>query len=199
MSELENMLSSKIYDPMDPELMQLRSNAHRLNLLYNQTFETEFEKRKQILDELLPNRHPSVFLQGPIYFDYGKFTKIGENSYANFNLTILDCAPVTIGKNVFMGPNVSLYPPIHPKHYEDRHLYYNHEKGYVTDKEAALPIVIEDDCWLAGNVVVCGGVTIGRGSVIGAGSVVTRDIPPMSFAAGNPARVIRQITEADKL
>ena len=128
----------------------------------------------------------------------GRFTQMGENSYANFNFTCLDCAPVTIGKNVFMGPNVSLLTPVHPMRYQDRNMY-RREDGVMTDKEYARPIVIGDNCWLAGNVTVVGGVTIGEGCVIGAGSVVTKDIPAGMFAAGVPCKVLREITEEDKL
>ena len=96
-----------------------------------------------------------------------------------------------------MGPNVSLYTPVHPMHPDDRNPFPLGDG--IADLEAAKPITIGDNCWLAGNVTVCGGVTIGEGCVIGAGSVVTHDIPPRSFAAGVPCRVIRPITEEDKL
>ena len=120
MTEKEKMLSGKLYCPEDAELKALRQKAHRLSMEYNQTAETEAERREAILAELVPERGKNVYLQGPVQFDYGVFTSIGENSYANFNFTVLDCAPVTIGKNVFMGPNVSLYTPVHPMHPDDR-------------------------------------------------------------------------------
>lgn len=195
--ETEKMLAGEIYDPMEKELVSLRQRAHRLSKEYNECLETD-EKREQILDELMPNRGKNVYLQSPVQFDYGRFTQMGENSYANFNFTCLDCAPVTIGKNVFMGPNVSLLTPVHPMRYQDRNMY-RREDGVMTDKEYARPIVIGDNCWLAGNVTVVGGVTIGEGCVIGAGSVVTKDIPAGMFAAGVPCKVIREITEEDKL
>lgn len=196
MTEKEKMLSGELYLPNDPELTALRQQAHRLSMEYNAVPETESERREEILAALAPERGKNVFLQGPVQFDYGVFTSIGENSYANFNFTVLDCAPVTIGKNVFMGPNVSLYTPVHPMHPDDRNPFPCGDG--IADLEAAKPITIGDNCWLAGNVTVCGGVTIGEGCVIGAGSVVTRDIPPRSFAAGVPCRVIRQITDKDK-
>ena len=199
MSELEKMLQGKIYDPNDNELLTLRHNAHRLNKLYNDTLETEEEIRNEILKELIPNMEKGVYLQGPIFFDYGVFTHIGENTYANFNLTILDTCPVNIGKNVFIGPNVSIFTPLHPLRFQDRNIYFDNSKGYFTDKEYGAPITIEDDCWIAGNVTICGGVTIGKGSVIGAGSVVTKSIPANSLAFGNPCKVKRKITEEDKL
>ena len=197
MTEKEKMISGRLYCPEDAELKAMRQKAHRLSMEYNQTAETEAERREAILAELVPERGKNVYLQGPVQFDYGVFTSIGENSYANFNFTVLDCAPVKIGKNVFMGPNVSLYTPVHPMHPDDRNPFPLGDG--IADLEAAKPITIGDNCWLAGNVTVCGGVTIGEGCVIGAGSVVTRDIPPRSFAAGVPCRVIRAITDEDRM
>ena len=199
MLEKEKMLKGYIYDPFCEDLPELRNKAHKLCKKYNDTFEDENDKRQQILDELVPNRGKNVYLQGPIQFDFGIFTKFGDNSYANFNFTCLDICPVTIGKNVFMGPNVSLLTPIHPLRYQDRNTYFNKKTQTVTEKEYAASITIEDNCWICGNVTVCGGVTIGEGSVIGAGSVVTRNIPPHSLAFGNPCRVKRKITDDDAL
>ena len=196
MTEKEKMLAGKIYDPADKELLELRALAHRLSAEYNLTFETETEKRAGLMNRLVPNAANGVYLQGPVQFDYGCFTEIGENSYANFNLTVLDCAPVKIGKNVFIGPNVSILTPVHPLRFQDRNMYRRAD-GVMTDREYAKPITICDNCWIAGNVTICGGVTIGEGSVIGAGSVVTRDIPAGVVAAGVPCRKIRDITDAD--
>lgn len=196
MTEKEKMLAGKIYDPSDKELVSLREKAHRLSLEYNELLETD-KKRGEILAELGINGG-DFYLQGPVQFDYGCFTSIGEKSYANFNFTCLDCCSVTIGKNVFMGPNVSLLTPMHPLCPSDRNQYQKPD-GTFTDKEYAKPIVIGDNCWIAGNVTICGGVTIGNGCVIGAGSVVTRDIPENSLAAGVPCRIIREITEEDLL
>ncbi len=197
MSEREKMLAGQLYDPSDAELLALRVRAHVLCKRFNDTEETQETARATILRELLPALGENSFFQGPLQFDYGCFTRIGANSYANFNFTCLDCAPVTIGKNVFMGPNVSLLTPVHPLCWQERNLYRKPD-GTLTDREYARPITIGDNCWLAGNVTVCGGVTIGEGSVIGAGSVVTRDIPAGVFAAGNPCRVIRRVGEQDE-
>ena len=197
MTEKEKMLAGKIYDPSEPELVGLRQKAHRLCLEYNQLPETD-KKRDELMRELGVAGGENAYFQGPVQFDYGCFTTVGEGFYANFNFTCVDCCPVTIGDNVFVGPNVSLLTPVHPFRWQDRNPYKKPD-GTVTDKEYARPITIGDNCWIAGNVAVCGGVTIGEGSVIGAGSVVTRDIPPHSLAAGVPCRVIREITEADSL
>ena len=197
MTEKEKMLAGQIYDPSDEELLKLRQNAHILSKKYNDCFETDAQ-RTDLLHELIPHMGENVYLQGPVQFDYGCFTEIGKNTYANFNFTCLDCAPVKIGNDVFIGPNVSLLTPVHPFRFQDRNMYRRAD-GVYADREYAKPITIGDNCWLAGNVTVCGGVTIGSGTVIGAGSVVTHDIPAGVLAAGVPGRVIREITEEDAL
>lgn len=196
MNEKEKMLAGKIYDPSDETLQALRLKAHKLSYRYNNTFEDEEKLRKEILDELVPEHGDGIFLQGPIYFDYGVFTSIGKNTYANFNFTVLDSAPVKIGDNVFFGPNCTIASPVHPLRYQDRNMKCK-ENGNLYDDEYAKPVTIGSNCWIASNVVIAGGVTIGEGCVIGAGSVVTRDIPPNSLAVGSPCRVIRKITEKD--
>lgn len=198
MTQKERMLQGLIYDPSDNELVSLRYKSHKLCLEYNNTTEEEVEKRSAILKELGIKLGNNVYLQGPIYLDYGCFISIGDNSYANFNLTVLDTCPVTIGKNVFIGTGVSIVTPLHPLRYQERNLYQK-ENGQMTDKEYGKPIVIEDHCWIASNVTICGGVTIGEGSVIGAGSVVTCSVPKNSLAVGNPCKVVREITDKDKI
>ena len=198
MTQKERMLKGLIYDPSDEELLALRKKSHKLCLEYNNTTEDDFEKRDAILKELDIKLGNNVYLQGPIYLDYGCFISIGDNSYANFNLTVLDTCPVTIGKNVFMGTGVSIVTPLHPLRYQERNLFQK-QNGQMTDDEYGKSIIIEDNCWIASNVIIVGGVTIGEGSVIGAGSVVTRSIPKNSLAVGNPCKVIREITEQDKI
>ncbi len=198
MTETEKMLAGKIYDPSDIALLERRECAHAFCRRYNGTDETDIKKRRKILDKLLPNRGEGTYLQGPVFFDYGIYFKTGKNFYANFNLTVLDCCPVTVGDDVFIGPNCSLVTPVHPLRWQDRNVRFK-EDGTPFDYEYAKPIEISSNCWLASNVTVCGGVKIGSGCVIGAGSVVTRDIPENSFAAGNPCKVIRKITEEDAI
>lgn len=199
MTEHEKMAAGKLYDPFTEEMPKERTKAHQLCSRYNRTTETDAEEREAILKELLPNRGENVYLQGPINFDFGTNISIGDNSYANFNFTVLDEGNVSIGKNVFIGPNVSLLTPIHPLCWQDRNSFFNEKTGTVTNLEYTGSITIQDNCWIAANVTICGNVTIGEGSVIGAGSVVTRDIPANSLAAGNPCRVIRLITDDDRL
>lgn len=198
MTEQEKMIKGMIYDTSDSLLGTQRITAHKLCKDYNDLYEDEEEKKNEILNKLLPNKGEILYLQGPIQFDYGLYTTFGNSCYANFNFTVLDCAPVTIGDNVFFGPNCSLMTPIHPLLPRERNMRIK-EDGTLYDLEYAKPIRIGNDCWFGANVTVCGGVTIGDGCVIGAGSVVTRDIPSGVLAAGNPCRVIRPITEEDSI
>ena len=197
MSEKEKMLAGKIYDPTDEEVRKLRATEHRLSQHYNTLFEDD-DLRNTIIDELIPSKGEGLYLQGPIYFDYGIFTSFGKNCYANFNFTVLDVCPVNIGSNVFFGPNCSLMTPMHPLRWQERNIKFKDDKT-AYDDEYAKPISIGDNCWIAANVVITGGVTIGEGCVIGAGSVVTKDIPANSLAAGNPCKVIREINEKDSI
>lgn len=198
MTEKEKMLAGMLYDPSDSELTELLIKARKLARQYNQIDEDEPEKRIAILRELLPNTPNLPSLQAPVYFDYGCNTYFGKFSGTNFNFTCLDVCPVHIGDNVMIGSNVTLATPMHPLLPEERNVRQREDGSYY-NLEYGKPITIENDCWLAANVIVCGGVTIGEGSVIGAGSVVTRSIPPYSLAAGNPCRVIRELTEADRM
>ena len=197
MTEQEKMLRGMLYDPSDRQLAALRLKAHRLWQEYNALAETD-PRREEILKELIPNRGPDVFLAGPIYIDYGVFTSFGARCYANFNFTVLDTCPVTIGDDVMFGPNCALLTPLHPLLPQQRNLR-RREDGSLYDLEYGAPITVESDCWIASDVKILGGVTIGRGTVIGAGSVVTHSIPAGVLAAGNPCRVIRPLTEEDLL
>ena len=192
MTELEKMLKGELYDPSDDTLLLLRHKAHRLCQEYNALKDTETDKRLAILKEMGVKLGKESYLQGPIYFDYGTQISIGDFSYANFNLTILDTCPVSIGNNVFIGTGVSIVTPLHPLKYKERNLYQKGDGSY-TDKEYGAPITIKDNCWIASNVTILPGVTIGSGSVIGAGSVVTHDIPNNVVAAGNPCKIIKEI------
>lgn len=198
MTEREKMLSGALYDTSDAELYERRKEAHILNEQYNATREDEKEKRTAILKRLLPHIDETAFLQGPLHFDYGDNTYFGKNFYANFNLTVLDCAAVTIGDNVMIGPNCSIVTAIHPLTAQERNYRFK-DDGTPYTVEYAKPVTIGDNCWIASNVTIIGGVKIGNGCVIGAGAVVTKDILDNSLAVGNPCKVIRQITEKDKL
>nr|WP_317909176.1 sugar O-acetyltransferase [Bifidobacterium rousetti] len=195
-SEREEMLDGKLYDVSDPELDELRRRAGDLCTRFNATSRHDDRTRAEILDELLPGHGENLDVMGPVFFDYGCHTTIGDRVFANFNFTVLDCAPVTIGDDVLFGPNVSLLPPMHPLRWQDRNVRKRAD-GTAYDYEYGEPITIGSNCWFGGNVTVLGGVTIGEGCVIGAGAVVTKNIPANSVAVGNPARVIKTITDKD--
>lgn len=196
--EYDRMVAGELYNPADAQLVQMRKRVRRLFYRYNQTEEDEQELRLHLLGEIFGSHGENFYCEPPIRFDYGANTTIGDCFFSNFNLVILDCAPVKIGKQCFFGPNVTIATPVHPLLACDRNMRKAADGTYY-DYEYARPITIEDNVWLASNVTVCGGVTIGHDTVIGAGSVVTRDIPAGVFAAGNPCRVIRPIGEQDKM
>ena len=196
--EYDKMVAGKLYNPADEELTALRRRARKLARAYNDTDEEQAQERTRILGELFGSHGSFYYCEPPVRFDYGCNFHVGDDFFANFNLTVLDCAPVCIGKQCFIGPNVSLLTPVHPFLACDRNMR-RAPSGEKFDYEYARPITIGDNVWIAGDVTVCGGVTIGHDTVIGAGSVVTRDIPSGVLAAGNPCRVIRPLTERDKL
>lgn len=196
--EEERIFQGIVFCPGDPELVALKLRTHNLNVDYNNTYEDEYEKRAAILGEILGEMGEGTRIQGPIAFHYGKHTKIGRNFFGNFNLTIQDDGEVTIGDRCNFGPNVTIVTPIHPMVPEERNALLGPD-GKPKRLCYAKPVHIGSDVWLGANVVVCPGVTIGDGCVIGAGAVVTRDIPTRTFAAGNPCRVIREITEQDSM
>lgn len=147
------------------------------------------EEREELIRGMLGRIGDSFLIHSPFRCDFGKHIFIGKHFISNFNLTILDEAIVTIGDNVFIGPNCGIYTINHALLPDQRNA------GVMK----AAPVTIGNDVWLAADVKVLPGVTIGDGAVIGAGSVVTRDIPPRVLAAGNPCRVIREITEEDRV
>ncbi|MDD3193962.1 MAG: sugar O-acetyltransferase [Oscillospiraceae bacterium] len=198
MTEREKMLAGRLYDPSDRELACLREKAFRLVGQFNGLDKTENGPQRDILRQLLGGMGEHVTFRAAVRFDYGCNTYVGDNCYFNFNAVFLDCAEIRIGSNVMVGPGVSFFTALHPLLAEERNARTD-GNGRRYNLEYARPITVEDSVWLGGGVIVNGGVTIGRGAVIGSGSVVTRDIPPGVVAAGVPCRVIRPITEADRM
>lgn len=188
MNQKERMLNGLPYkawlDGLFEEREACRAKLYTLNTLPP-------HERKQIsalVNELFGKAGNNPFLEPPFHCDYGWNIEVGDNFYANFNLTILDVNKVIIGDNAFFASNVSIYTAGHPIHPESRN------SGY----EYGIPVTIGNNVWLGGNVVVLPGVSIGDNAVIGAGSVVTKDIPANVVAAGNPCKVLRAITEQDR-
>ncbi len=198
MGEEERIFKGIVFSPGAPELRAIKLRTHNLNLEYNRTFEDETQRRRELLSQMVGEMGENGFIQGPVFFHYGKHTKIGKNFFGNFNLTIQDDGEVTIGDRCNFGPNVTIVTPVHPMVPEERNALLAPD-GTHKRLCYARSVHIGSDVWLGANVVVCPGVTIGDGCVIGAGAVVTRDIPPRSFAAGNPCRVIREITQQDSM
>lgn len=166
------------------EMKRARVLTQKLNTMDR----SDFAGINAVVRQLLGKADEGTFINPPFYCDYGTNIEVGRNFFANYNCVILDNAKVVFGDNCMLAPNVSVYTAGHTLYPTLR------GKGY----EYGIGITVGDNVWIGGNVVLCPGVHIGSNSVIGAGSVVTRDIPEWSLAAGNPCRVIRQITEADK-
>lgn len=177
------MLAGELYIADDPDIARDSQRAQRLTHLINTLDPNDHDRRRNLLTELLGAFGEGSEIRPPLQCDYGYQTFFGARSFANWGLVSLDVATVTIGDDVQIGPNVQLLTATHPL-----------EPGARKDKwEAAEPIVIGDNVWLGGGVIVCPGVTIGADTVVGAGSVVTRDLPSGVIAVGSPARVIREL------
>ena len=184
LTEREKMLAGELYDPLDPELVAARDRARDLCQDLNATRERDQVERRRILTDLFGAGGDSVWMQPPFFCDYGTNIKLGQRVFFNFNCVVLDVCEVRVGDFTLFGPAVQIYTAMHPMNAELRR-----------KQEFARPIEIGSDVWVGGGAIICPGVTIGARSVIGAGSVVTRSIPAGVFAAGNPCRVIREITE----
>ena len=195
MTQHQRALAGKLFDARSQELRDLKHKAHVLCQRFN-TMDEYDPERLPIIREFIGAIGENYYFQGPIQFNYGCHTQIGDNFFANFNLTVMDDGPIVIGDRVMFGPNVSLMATTHPLSSGERETM-TYPDGHVSTSEYAPGIVIGSHVWLACNVVVCGGVTIGDGAVVGAGSVVTKDIPAGWLAYGNPCRAVRPITEAD--
>lgn len=179
----ERMLAGDLYLADDPDLIRENAHAQRLTHAFNTGDPTDRERARELLCELLGEFGEDSAIRPPLHVDHGYQTTIGARSFANFGLVILDVATVTIGDDVQIGPYVQLLTATHPL-----------EPGPRRDKwESAEPIVVSDNVWLGGGVIVCPGVTIGENTAVAAGSVVTRDLPAGVLAAGTPARVVREL------
>ena len=184
MTEKEKMLSGMVYSAIDDQLLRELNEVKEIIHEYNALKPSQTLRRFQILKDLLGHvADDEIIVNQPFYCDYGKQIRVGKRFFANFNLTILDEACVTIGDDCFIGPNVSIYTACHSTDPVERN----------TRREWAEPVTIGDNVWIGGSVTILPGVTIGSNVTIGAGSVVTRDIPDNVVAVGNPCKVIKNL------
>ena len=182
-TEKEKMLNGEMYNPVDPELVKGRENARRLTRLYNQTVETEVEKRTELLKELFGTTGDNIYIEPTLRCDYGYNLHVGENFYANFDCVFLDVCEIRIGDNCFIAPGVHIYTATHPINPYER----------ISGKEYGKPVTIGDNVWIGGRAVINPGVTIGNNVVIASGAVVTKDVPDNVVVGGNPAKIIKEI------
>ena len=183
MTEREKMLKGELYRPLDPELVTLRAKARALCRTFNDTPESDEEKRVSLLKELFGSTGKDIWVESDFRCDYGCNIHVGENFYANFNCVILDVCEVRIGKNCMLAPSVHIFTATHPLDPDDRN----------SGLELGKPIVIGDNVWIGGNAVINPGVTIGDNAVIASGAVVTKNVAANTVVGGNPARVLKEI------
>ena len=183
-TERQKMLAGELYDPFDPELVAGRERARSLCHALNDAHESEQSERRRILQDLFGLGGDTVWMQPPFYCDYGSNIYLGTRVFFNFNCIVLDVCEVRIGDYTLFGPGVQILTPLHPL-----------DAALRRAQEYGKPIEIGADVWVGGGALILAGVRIGTRAVIGAGSVVTRDIPEGVFAAGNPCRVIRDVSQ----
>ncbi|MDR2429103.1 MAG: sugar O-acetyltransferase [Candidatus Margulisbacteria bacterium] len=188
MTDKQKMLAGRLYIAQGEEIRRDILRCRKILRRFNQTGIENFRRRTKLLQELFARAGKNIYIEPPFHCDYGAQISVGDNFYANVNCVILDVCAVTIGSDVFLGPNVGIYTAAHPLDAAVR----------AERLEYGSPINIGDGGWLGGGVSVLPGVTIGANAVIGAGSVVTKNIPANVVAAGNPCRVLRRLTARDR-
>ncbi|EJC7100940.1 sugar O-acetyltransferase [Vibrio parahaemolyticus] len=184
MTELEKMMSGQVFDGMDKEIDAIRTQATLALCAFNNN--TDESKRDELQKQLF-GKAGLCIVQAPFHCEFGKTIEIGEETFINMNVVMLDGAKITIGNHVLIGPSVQLYTASHSVDYRSRRRWETFCK----------PITIEDDVWIGGNSVINQGVTIGARSVIAANSVVNHDVPPDCLYGGTPAKLIRRLNEEE--
>jgi maltose O-acetyltransferase len=182
-SIFQQIMSGEWYQANDPELIKFLRRSQQENFEINQMPQSDIDARNRRIAKFFGAAGEDLLVITPMYCDYGCNIKVGKHFFANFNFTVLDEAPVTIGDDCFIGPNVSIYTACHSTDPQERN----------SRREWAEPVTIGDNVWIGGSVTILPGVSIGNNTTIGAGSVVTKDIPANVVAAGNPCRVIRKL------
>ncbi|WML46514.1 maltose acetyltransferase domain-containing protein [Neobacillus sp. PS3-40] len=184
-TEKEKMVNGELYNAADPELLKERLNARRLTRLYNQTLETDDNKRTKLLKELFGSTGKNLFIEPTFRCDYGYNIHINENFYANFDCVFLDVCEIRIGDNCYIGPGVHIYTATHPLKSTER----------ISGVEYGKPVKIGQNVWIGGRTVINPGVNIGNNVVIASGAIVTKDVPDNVVVGGNPAKIIKEIEE----
>ena len=182
-TEKEKMLAGELYDASDPTLVEERTRAQRLTRQFNETTETEGERRRELLRELFGSVGDGVHVEPTFRCDYGYNIHVGDGFYANYDCVVLDVCEVTVGDNCLLAPGVHIYTATHPLDAEKR----------TAGPEYGKPVTIGDNAWLGGRAVVNPGVTIGDDVVVSSGAVVTDDVPDSVVVGGNPARVVKEL------
>ena len=191
MTEREKMLAGELYDCGDQELIERWHEAKNLVREYNNTESENADQKRKILDKLLGGAGKNLWITAPFYADYGNNIYFGNNCEVNMNCTFLDDNRIQIGDNALIAPNVQIYTAFHPTNVKERFGSPKPDGSFEFCKTRTAPVIIGDNVWIGGGVVILPGVTIGSNTVIGAGSVVTKDIPEGKIAFGNPCRVVR--------
>lgn len=181
MRAFEKMVSGQPYDINDKELVEIRYATRDRVDAFNQLSARHTLEKDRLVREIFGSVGENVHVEKGMRIDYGCNTYLGHNVFINFNFILLDCAPFTVGNNVFIGPNVQIYTAQHPLDINERKLHVG----------SALPVTIGDDVWIGGGCIILPGVTIGKGTTIGAGSVVTKSIPENVVGCGNPCKIVK--------
>ncbi len=188
MTEYQKAEAGLFYDARyDKEIDTGRRRSQEISYKYNQLAPSQLEEREKMIRDNLGHAGVNCVIEQPFHCDFWERVSVGDNFFANYNFVVLAGNKITIGDNVMIAPDCGLYAAGHPFDVKTR----------LAGIEYAWPIKIEDNVWIGGGVKIMGGVTIGANSVIAAGSIVTKDIPAGVLAAGNPCRVIREITPED--
>jgi len=185
----DRMLRGELYIAEDEDLADDFARAQQLLDRYNATAHADEDERRRILVELLGDVGERVVIRPPFRCEYGTRVTIGAGTFVNYDLVMLDVAPITIGATCQIATRVQLLTATHPIDPQARRIGW----------ESAEPIVVGDNVWLGGGAILCPGVTIGDDTVVGAGTVVTRDLPAGVVAVGTPARILREIGERDRI
>ncbi|MEG0813552.1 MAG: sugar O-acetyltransferase [Clostridium sp.] len=191
MTEKEKMLAGELYDCGDRELLERWHLAKDLVRDYNSCCSSDSKLKTQILNELLGAQGKNLWITAPFFVDYGNNIYLGNNCEINMNCTFLDDNKIIIGDNALIAPNVQIYTAFHPQNPKERFGEPKTDGSFKFCKTQTAPVVIGNNVWIGGGVIILPGITIGDNVVVGAGSVVTKDIPSNKISYGNPCKVIR--------